>query len=168
MSQAFVKEPDGDETAGELADLPISPHPNHVTPEGLDQLRQRLQGLEAEEAALHGEEGALVARPHLAHLGREIRYFKARVSSAIVVDPAGLPSDRVDFGAMVRAEDDTGKAYDFQIVGEDEADPSNGKVSWISPLARAAKGAAAGDLITWRRPKGDKELEILAISYPKH
>lgn len=166
MSRAFVKEPDGDETAGELADLPLSPHPNYVTPAGLAQLKQRLAGHVAEQAALGAAEDSLVARPHLARIAREARYLEARIGAALLVDPSGQPSNRVAFGARVRVSDEAGAERVFQIVGEDEADPEIGKVSWVSPLARALDDGEVGDLITWRRPSGDLELEILEIGYP--
>ncbi len=166
MSRAFVKEPDGDETAGELPALPLSSHPNYVTPPGLTALTARQKALQSEHAALTGAGGSFAATPALARLARELRYLEARVGSAIPVDPAAQPADRVGFGALVRVEDEEGQTREFQIVGEDEADPKQGKVSWVSPLARAAEDGQVGDLITWRRPNGDKELEILSISYP--
>ncbi len=166
MSRAFVKEPDGDETAGELPDLPLSPHPNYVTPPGLAALKARQKALQSERAALAGAGGSFVAKPTLARLARELRYLEARIGSAILVDPAAQPADRAGFGALVQVEDEDGRIREFQIVGEDEADPGQGKLSWVSPLARAAEDGEAGDLITWLRPNGDKELEILKISYP--
>ena len=165
MSRAFVKEPDGDETAGELPDLPLSPHPNYVTPPGLAALKARQKALQSERAALAGAGGSFVAKPTLARLARELRYLAARIGSAIPIDPAAQPPDRIGFGALVRVEAADGRTRVFQIVGEDEADPEQGKVSWVSPLARATQDGAVGDLITWRRPSGDLELEILEISY---
>ena len=168
MSRAFVKEPDADETAGELVDLPLSSHQNFVTPAGLAQLKERLVSFEAERSELAAyEAGALVAKPALARIEREIRYFEARIASAIPVDAARQPAGKVAFGAVVRVADEQGREREFQIVGEDEADPEQGKVSWVSPLARAACDGEVGDLITWRRPSGDTELEILEIRYPE-
>lgn len=166
MSRAFVKEPDGDETAGELPDLPLSPHPNYVTPAALAALKVRREALQSERAALADAGGSLAATPALARLARELRYLEARIGAAIPVDPAAQPADRVGFGALIRVEDEDGQTREFQIVGEDEADPGQGKVSWVSPLARAAEDGEVGDLITWRRPSGDLELEILEINYP--
>ncbi len=166
MSRAFVKEPDGDETAGELSELPLSPHPNYVTPTGLEALKARQRALQREQAALASAGESFVGTPALARLARELRYLEARISSAISIDSVAQPADRVSFGALVRVEYEDGRTWLFQIVGEDEADPEQGKVSWVSPLARAAQSGAVGDLITWRRPSGDLELEILEISYP--
>jgi transcription elongation GreA/GreB family factor len=167
MSRAFVKEPDGDESAGELSDLPQSPHPNYVTPTGLRQLEDRLAAFEAERQAIDADDGGLATKLALARIAREIRYFEARLESAIPIDPAGQPRDRVAFGALVSvAEEDDGARRAVQIVGEDESDPKQGKISWVSPLARALQDAEVGDLVTWHRPNGDMELEILAIELP--
>ncbi|MDH3475270.1 MAG: transcription elongation factor, partial [Rhodospirillales bacterium] len=125
MSRAFVKEPDGDETAGELPELPLSPHPNYVTPAGLEALERRRAVLEAEQAALvgQGEGDSFAAKPARARVARELRYLEARIGDAIPVDPAGQPADRVAFGALIRVEDEDGRQRAFRIVGEDEADP---------------------------------------------
>jgi transcription elongation GreA/GreB family factor len=138
-----------------------------VTPAGLAQLQARLAAFGAERKALAAKSGELASRPALARVGREIRYFESRIVSAILVDPAGQPAGRVAFGATVEVADEDGHARTFQIVGEDEADPDHGKVSWVSPLARALADAEVGDPITWRRPSGDVELEILGVRYPE-
>ncbi len=166
MSRAFVKEPDGDDSVGELPDLPVSLHANYVTPAGLRQLRDRLTGLEDARRKLSGETDAMAVKPQLARIARELRYLEARLEQAIPIDPAGQPPGRVAFGLLVSVaeEDDTRRTY--QIVGEDEADPKAGKISWVSPLARALRDAEVGDLVTWRRPSGDMELEVLAIDRP--
>jgi transcription elongation GreA/GreB family factor len=167
MSRAFVKEPDGDETAGALPARPLSPHANYVTPAGLRQLQDPLVALEAERRACADTAGELTSKPTLSRLAREIRYFEARIASAIVVDPSGQPAGRVAFGAAVRLADEAGRPREVRIVGEDEAAPEQGKISWVSPLARALAGAEVGDTITWHRPTGDKELEVLEIRYPE-
>ena len=118
MSRAFVKEPDGDETAGELPELPLSPHPNYVTPPGLEALKARQRALQSERAALSGAGGSIAATPALARLARELRYLEARIGSAILVDPAAQPADRAGFGALVQVEDEDGRIREFQIVGE--------------------------------------------------
>jgi len=164
MSRAFVKEQDGEPLPSEALDLPQSPYPNLVTPAGLKQLEKRLAAFEAERARLHAEE-KLEDRPHLERVDREIRYYKARVETAQPVNLKDQPRDRVAFGATVTVEDDEGKRHDYRIVGEDEADPEKGLVSYVSPLARALVDGKVGDLVTWRRPAGDLELEIVAIRY---
>ncbi len=166
MSGAFVKEPDGDESFGELPDLPLSPHPNYVTPAGLAQLKERLAAFETERQAIAAKSEDLASRPALARLGREIRYLEARIASAMLMNPANQPAGRVGFGAVVAVVDEDDIRHEFQIVGEDEAEPEERRVSWVSPLARALQDAEVGDIITWRRPSGDMELEVLEIRYP--
>src|SRR3546814_49637 len=82
-----------------------------------------------------------------------------------IFDPAKQPHDKVAFGARVTVKDEDGKRHDYTIVGEDESEPQNGKVSYVSPLARALDGAEVGDSIVWKRPAGDQELEVVAIDY---
>ena len=163
MSRAFTKEPDGDMVADDAPERPRSKHPNYVTPAGLAALEARRAELFAERA-MHAAEG-LEGKPALAHAARDLRYFDARIEDAILVDPATQPADEVRFGARVTVEGEDGRARDFTIVGEDEADAAAGKVSWLSPLARALTGGRVGDLVTWRRPAGDLDLEIMAIDY---
>ena len=164
MSRAFVKEDDAG-TPEEKVDLPISEHPNFVTPAGLQMLKDKVAEYEAERAELktHGDE--LATQSHLPRVEQEVRYWEERLRTAILVDMAKQPRDKVAFGAVVTVEDEDGKAHDYQIVGEDEAEPQNGKVSYVSPLARALDGSQVGDSITWKRPAGDQELEVTAIKY---
>lgn len=164
MSRAFVKEDDAG-APEERVDLPVSEHPNLVTPAGLQMLRDKLGVYEAERAALKAHDAELAAQSHLPRVEQEVRYWEERLRSAIPVDLAEQPRDSVAFGALVTVEDEDGVRHDYQIVGEDEADPQHGKVSYVSPLARALDGAAVGDLITWKRPAGDQELEVVAIVY---
>ncbi len=164
MSQAFVKEPDGDAVEDDQSELPISPHPNYVTPNGLAQLKAALAGLREQRGDLDDE--ALVNKPHLSRLMREIRYYEARIQQAIPVDPNRQPPGEVAFGARVAVADEDGAALCYRIVGEDEADPAEGKVSWISPLAKALIDSRVGDLVIWERPLGETELEIVSIVYP--
>ncbi len=166
MSRAFVKEPDGDAAGDCQPELPQSPHPNHVTAKGLAALQDRFAALADEKRALAAKQGDLAARSHLALVDRELRYVEERLRRAIPVDPRKLTTHKVGFSAIVTVEDDVGKRRDYQIVGEDEADPEDGKVSWVSPLARALEDAEVGDSVTWRRPVGDLELEVVAIRYP--
>lgn len=167
MSRAFVKEPDGDQVADDLPDLPLSRHPNYVTPAGLAALRDRIEALEAERRALGGEASLPREALRLRQVERELRYLRSRVESAILIDPTRQSHDEVAFGARVEVEDEAGQRRCFMIVGEDEAEAEAGKVSWLSPLARALIGAGAGDLVVWQRPLGDLELEIVAISYDR-
>ena len=163
MSRAFVKEGDG--ALDPLPDLPISPHPNHVTPAGLAALQQRLRDTQSRLAALKSRPDRLDKLPEAA-AERDIRYLESRLRSAIPINPATLPLTEVAFGLIVTVADDDGTEHRFQITGEDEADASLGKITPQSPLARALMGAQPGDLVQWRKPSGIEDLEILAINRP--
>ncbi|MFC2970099.1 GreA/GreB family elongation factor [Acidimangrovimonas pyrenivorans] len=162
MSRAFVKE-DGPDNEP-LPDLPISPHPNYVTPSGLAALRARLAETQARLAGLRARAERLDKLPEAA-AERDIRYLEARLKSAILVDPARQPAAEVAFGATVTVEDEDGQARQFRIVGEDEAAAGKGWITAQSPLARALIGSGVGDVVEWRRPGGTVELEITAIRY---
>jgi transcription elongation GreA/GreB family factor len=164
MSRAFVKEDDAGTPEAQV-DLPMSEHPNFVTPAGLQKLRDKVKEFEDERAHLKEHEAELATQSHLPRVEQELRYWEERLRTAIPIDPAKQPTDKVAFGAVVTVADEDGKQRDYAIVGEDEADPQNGKVSYVSPLARALDGAEVGDLITWKRPAGDQELEVMAIKY---
>jgi transcription elongation GreA/GreB family factor len=164
MSRAFVKEDDAG-TPEEKVDLPVSEHPNFVTPAGLKMLQDKARQYEEERAALKSHDSELSAQSHLPRVEQEWRYWEERLRTAKPVDLAKQPRDKVAFGAVVTVEDEDGKQRDYAIVGEDEADPQAGKVSYVSPLARALDGAEVGDTITWKRPAGDQELEVVAIKY---
>ncbi len=164
MSRAFVKE-DGPDNAP-LPDLPISPHPNLVTPRGLAALRARLAATQAELARLRARPDRLDRLPEAA-AERDIRYIEARLRSAILVDLASQPRDEVAFGAIVTVIDADGGEHRYEITGEDEADASIGRIAPHSPLARALMGARVGDTVTWVRPSGRTELEVTAIIYPE-
>jgi transcription elongation GreA/GreB family factor len=155
MSSAFVKEPEGGEAFEDLPDRPISPHPNFVTPEGLARI-------EAELERLHQEHAAAIAaddKPALARTSRDLRYWTARRNSAQVVTP---PPDHSEahFGSTVTIERDDGRRQTFRIVGEDEADPAKGTISYVSPVAQALTGKRVGDVVM----AGTSEAEIVAIA----
>ena len=164
MSQAFVKEPNGDAVADDQPELPISRHANYVTAAGLAQLKASLA--ELLERRRDRDADDLLNKLPLSQIDREIRYYEARIKQAILVEPARQPVGEVAFGARVTVEDEDGAPLTYRIVGEDEADPDAGKVSWVSPLAAALLDARVGDLVLWERPTGEVELEITAISYP--
>lgn len=161
MSRAFVKEQDGD--PGDEPLPPESPHPLYVTPDGLAQLQARAEAL---AAALEGRTAP--AEPAAAEAyrreKREWRILERKLARAIPVDPAKASCDVVAFGHWVRAEDDDGTELLYRIVGEDQADPARGWISWLSPLAQALTGAAAEERVVWRRPIGDLALTITAIA----
>jgi len=164
MSRAFVKEPDS--PPDEILERPQSEHPNYITPEGLEQLRAQLRALEESRAALGDVTDDPKRQQQLTEVERELHYVQGRIDRALVVDPASQPTDEVLFGAIVEVLDGEGQTQQFAIVGEDEADAAGGKVSWMSPLAKAMLGARVGDTVTWQRPAGNVELDITAIRYP--
>lgn len=167
MSRAFLNEDKFEQAGDELVERPVSPHPNYVTPSGFRQLRDEADRLEALRKQLISRKDDPFALQQKAEVERDLRYYSTRLESAIVVDPAGQPANEVRFGALVEAEDEDGNPLQFAIVGEDEADIAQNKVSWVSPLARALIGAHTGDTVKWRRPAGDLELEIITIRYPQ-
>jgi transcription elongation factor GreB len=165
MSRAFVKEDDANTSGEELPERPQSPHPNYVTPAGLAQLQAQLAELQAQRQEQMAHPEGILAEEHLKPVQRDIRYFQERIERAIVIDLATQPRDKVAFGAVVTTVDDDGEQRKFAIVGEDEADPAHGKISWVSPLAAALVGASVGDTVIWKRPAGDRNLEVTAIRY---
>ena len=160
MSVAFTKE-DSAETASEtlLPDRPISPHPNFVTEAGLKALEFQLQqAREAYETAQKIEEINERRRQSAIPL-RDMRYFAARVRTAqVVTGPAS--TDIVAFGSTVTFRRGDGRAQKYRIVGEDEADPKAGSISFVSPVARLLIGKAVGD----EAGASGQELEIISIS----
>jgi transcription elongation GreA/GreB family factor len=166
MSRAFVKEDDG--SAPEvLPDLPQSPHPNYVTPSGLKQLQSRLEEAKRHLAEAAGDADQLEGRLPRAAAERDIRFWQERLRRAQLIDPAAQPHNEVAFGAAVLVVNENDEERRYRIVGEDEADAAVGKVSYVSPLAKALLGQEAGDVVLWQRPDGDIELEILSFDYPR-
>jgi transcription elongation GreA/GreB family factor len=144
MSVAFTRDEDHEAAAANLPDRPVSPHPNLVTPEGLSQLEAAFA--EAKSAYTAAQTSGLINedRTAMARATRDLRYYTARLGSAQRIEPVTAP-DRVVFGCMVTIARDNGRVQTFRIVGEDEADPNTGSVSYVSPLARALLGKEAGD-----------------------
>jgi transcription elongation GreA/GreB family factor len=151
MSRAFVKDADGVE---ELPDRPISGHPNEVTREGLLQIEAALSAAHDAYAVAQ----ATGDRDALSAIGRDLRYWTARRSTAVV---APEPDDIsvVRFGHTVTIVRTDGREQTFRIVGEDEADPAQGTISQVSPLARAMFGKGVGDVVS----VAGGEAEILKI-----
>ena len=163
MSRAFVKEGDG--SLDPLPDLPISTHPNHVTPTGLAALQSRLREAQTRLAALKSRPDRLDKLPEAA-AERDIRYLEARLRTAILTDPAAFPTTEVAFGHIVTVADEDGSETRFQITGEDEANAAQGRITPQSPLARALLGAVVGDVVKWKKPSGTVELEVVKIECP--
>ena len=110
----------------------------------------------------------IYGKRRLREIDRRIRFLTKRLDLAEVVDPSvHHGSDQVFFGATVTYENLAGEEHTVTIVGIDELDPLNGKISWISPVARALTKAREGDSVVLRTPAGMDELTILEVSYPE-
>ncbi|WP_297014363.1 transcription elongation factor GreB [Thalassospira sp.] len=155
--------------------------PIYMTPEGLAALRSELDHLWKKErpetvavvswAAGNGDRSEngdyIYGKKRLREIDRRVRYLRKRIEDAVVVDPREQPNhSRVFFGATVTYVNARDEEVTIRIVGEDEAESLKGKISWISPVARALMKAGVGDVVTLRTPAGEDELEVLKISYP--
>lgn len=160
MSVAFTKE-ESAETASEtlLPDRPISPHPNLVTAAGLKALERQLQDARDAYAATQAIDDVNERRRQAAIPLRDVRYLAARVRTAqVVADP--ISTDTVAFGSTVTFRRDDGRIQTYRIVGEDEADPKAGSISFVSPVARLLLNKAVGDEVS----VSGQNLEIMSIS----
>ena len=182
MNKAFVKESDADED-DDIGGLPPIPPgaKNYITPQGYQRIREELlQLIDVERpevvrvvhwAASNGDRSEngdyIYGKRRLREIDRRIRFLTKRLDLAEVVDPSvHHGSDQVFFGATVTYVNVAGDEQTISIVGIDELDPLNGKISWVSPVARALTKAREGDVITLRTPSGDDELEIVRVEYP--
>ena len=159
MSVAFTREEDLEATAADLADRPISPHPNLVTPQGLAMIDAELASARAAYTAAKVKGSIESDRTAMARATRDLRYWSARRASAQLVEPT-QDEGAVRFGGSVSIEREDGRAQTWRIVGEDEADPAAGSVSHVSPLARAVVGKRVGDEVT----VAGQSAEIVAVS----
>jgi len=153
MSRAFVREQDADQL-DDLPERPISEHPNDVTETGLAQIERALAA--AGEAYARAQ--ATADRAALAAAGRDLRYWTVRRATARVV---AAPSDlsEVRFGTSVTILRDDGREQTFRIVGEDEANPAEGLIAYVAPVAAQMIGAGVGE----RVDSGGVEGDIVAI-----
>ena len=160
LSVAFTKE-DSAETASEtqLPDREISPHPNLVTAEGLEALERQLAEARAAYEAASRIEDVNERRRQSAIPLRDARYLAERVRTAQVM-PAPASRDTVAFGSTVTFRRQDGRVQTYRIVGEDEADPKAGSISFVSPVALSLMGKAVGDSVG----AGERELEIIEIA----
>ena len=153
--------------------------PNYITPGGARRLKEELHRLLATDrpevvrtvswAASNGDRSEngdyIYGKRRLREIDRRIRFLQKRLEAARVVDPLAQKGDRVVFGATVTVADEEGEERTYRIVGIDESEPTVGKVSWISPLAKTLMGARVGDGVTLRTPKGEEELEVLDVRF---
>jgi transcription elongation factor GreB len=181
MNKAFVRE-DATEDEDETTGLPALPagSKNYMTPAGHARMQAELSQLVRTErpsvvsivswAAGNGDRSEngdyIYGKKRLREIDRRIRFLTKRLENALVVDPLDQGStDIVFFGATVSVLDETGADASYSIVGLDETDPARGRISWISPLARALLKARNGDSVRFPAPGGMRELEIIAIEY---
>ena len=151
MSRAFVNE---DKAVEDLPDRPVSTHPNYVTVKGLALIDSALENFRRQ----HAEAQASGDRAALAKAGRELRYWSVRRASAQLVE--ARPSvHTAQFGSTVTIVRDDGRRETFQIVGEDQANPSQGTISHVSPLAKSLLGRKVGEVVR----AGRDDAEIAAI-----
>ncbi len=158
MSVAFTKEEDTEAAASYLPERPISPHPNFVSPSGLAKLDAALASAKEAVALAQANKDLKNDRSAMAKAQRDLKYYTARRASAQLLDTNGEPGT-VLFGRRVSFRREDGRAQSFRIVGEDEADPKEGTISYISPIAKALIGKRVGDIAML----GNSELEILSI-----
>lgn len=160
MSVAFTKE-DSADTAAEtlLPDRPISTAPNLVTEAGLVALRSQLEAARAEYEAANAVEDVNERRRLSGRPLRDLRYFAERVRTARLM-PEPVAGNAVAFGHRVTFRRDDGRVQTYQIVGEDEANPAAGSISYTSPVGKALLGKSVGDAVS----VGDNDLEIVGIA----
>jgi transcription elongation factor GreB len=181
MSKAFTREadaPDADEfEADQAPDQPAVK--NYITPAGYRRLKDELAQLwEVERprlvetvawAASNGDRSEnadyTYGKRRLRELDRRIRFLARRLEASEVVDNAGRDDDQAFFGATVTYADRSGRERTVTIVGIDEVDPARGRVSWISPVAKALLKAREGDVVTVLTPAGAEEIEVVAVRY---
>ena len=182
MSKAFTKETDRDED-DEFEGAPALPAgtKNYMTSRGYAAMRRELEVLVKEErprivetvtwAAGNGDRSEngdyIYGKKRLREIDRRIRFLMKRLENSMVVDPARQENvEQVFFGATVTICDINGEdVLTYQIVGVDEADASSGRISWISPLARALFKAREGEVVRFQSPAGLREIEIVEIRY---
>ncbi|HZZ31151.1 MAG TPA: transcription elongation factor GreA [Phenylobacterium sp.] len=158
MAVAFTREEDYEAQAANLPDRPISTHPNLVTSSGLAAIDADLASARAAYAAAQAVGGISADRTAMARATRDLRYWSARRASAQLTEPE-RQAGKVQFGGTVEIEREDGRRQTFRIVGEDEADPAKGSVSYVSPLARALLGKGEGDVATIN----GGEVEVVAV-----
>ena len=181
MNKAFVRESEGDDEEALSPSLKLPPgSKNYITPAGHARLKEELEQLVKRErpnvveivawAASNGDRSEngdyIYGKRRLREIDRRIRFLTKRLDIAEVVDPLRQgDNDQVFFGAQVTIADSGGEENTYTIVGVDEADVMRGRISWISPLARALIKSREGDSIRFQSPVGIREIDILAVVY---
>ena len=153
---------------------------NYITPLGFNKLQAEYSHLKRRErpevvevvswAASNGDRSEngdyIYGKRRLREIDKRLRYLRRQLDSAEIVDPCAITqSDRIVFGATVVIEDEEGVKKTYMIVGVDESEPEKGKISWKSPLARALMKGRCGELISFKTPQGERDIEILSVEY---
>jgi transcription elongation factor GreB len=182
MSKAFVRENDTEEDQPDEHEVRPAGKKNYMTPKGFRDLQDEFKHLMRVErpkvvevvswAAGNGDRSEngdyIYGKKRLREIDRRIRFLTKRMESAEVVDPARQKNrDRVFFGATVTYANERDEEKTVTIVGIDEADLAQGRISWISPVARALLKAQVGDVVEVRTPAGGDSLEVIEIRYPE-
>ena len=157
MSRAFVREPDGEAPPEPLPEIPVPPPPNPVTPRGLALIEQAIADLKRRLDAAPGSDPPAVER-----LRRELRYWLSRRMTAQLTSPP-VAEDEVGFGSCLTVDWSGRGEVVLWIVGEDEADPSTGRIGWRAPVAAALTGSGVGDEVKVLVAGRDVRLRILAV-----
>jgi transcription elongation GreA/GreB family factor len=158
MAVAFTREEDYESQAADLPDRPVSSQTNLVTGSGLQAIEEALSHARAAYAAARAEGAISSDRTAMARATRDLRYWSARRATAQLTEPAPV-AGKVQFGRTVLIVREDRRERSFQIVGEDEADPAVGKISYVSPLAGAILGKFEGDVVS----VSGAEVEILQV-----
>ena len=166
MSKAFTRESD-DLNADEIA--PLRPHPssgvkNYITRQGADRIRERIEDLVERRRELMSAGSDVDTKANLRRVESEIQRLQLTLNSVIVAEPPA-DKEKVAFGASVVVRDSSGEEETYQIVGVDEAEPGEGRISASSPMARALMNRRAGETARFETPAGDQELTILTVHY---
>ncbi len=194
MNKAFTKESDHDDedqdtgapprpadaALGKSSSAGSAGVKNYITPAGYKRLKDEALNLLDKErpelvkvvqwAASNGDRSEnadyIYGKRRLREIDRRIRFLTKRLDAAIIVDPANREtSDQIFFGATITVATDAGEEKTYSIVGIDEADVSRGRISWISPLAKALIKTREGDRVTVKTPAGDEILDVLSVEY---
>jgi transcription elongation factor GreB len=160
----------------------MADRPNYITPAGYRRLREEYEALFAVErpklvetiswAAANGDRSEngdyIYGRKRLREIDRRLAWLSMRMKDASVIDPCRQPDrSKVFFGATVHLVDEEDRERTVTLVGEDETDPAAGRIAWTSPIGRAIRGAAVGDVRRITLPAGEREVEVAAIRYPE-
>jgi len=182
MSKAFTKDTDDGDEEDPRADTEATsstPFRNYITPAGYKRVNDEITRLWTVDrpklvetitwAASNGDRSEngdyIYGKRRLREIDRRLRFLSKRLDSAVVVDNAGKNHERVFFGATVTVLEEAGSERTVSIVGMDELDLEKGRVTWISPIAKALLGTVVGDVVSFETPRGVSELEVVEIRY---